>query len=139
MTLEVKGKTATGTFVTYEYGEEIPTRHAFHRQGDPDAEREARRLSGNQLRRRAALQRAAQMRSRLIWHLKIVNRQTHLFIPMHQRNYETTPPKWIVADVELEATKTNAPRRNFETDLNRPLSATSDLNRAYIELCSRVR
>ena len=38
----------------------------------------------------------------LIWHLKTVNRQAHLFIPMHQRSYETTPPKWIVADVELE-------------------------------------
>jgi hypothetical protein len=38
---------------------------------------------------------------RLIWYLKIVERRAHLFIPTYQRNYETRPPSWVVDDDEL--------------------------------------
>jgi hypothetical protein len=38
----------------------------------------------------------------LTWHLKIVNHRAHLFIPVHQRNYEGRTPRWEVSDMELE-------------------------------------
>lgn len=38
----------------------------------------------------------------LTWHLKIVDRRAHLFIPVHQRNYEGRTPRWEVSDMELE-------------------------------------
>lgn len=39
---------------------------------------------------------------KLIWHLKIVDHLAHLFIPVHQRNYEGRTPKWEISDMELE-------------------------------------
>jgi hypothetical protein len=30
----------------------------------------------------------------LTWHLKIVDHRAHLFIPVHQRNYEGRTPRW---------------------------------------------
>jgi len=38
----------------------------------------------------------------LTWHLKIVEGRAHLFIPVHQRNYEGRTPRWEVSDMELE-------------------------------------
>jgi hypothetical protein len=38
----------------------------------------------------------------LTWHLKIVDRRAHLFIPVHQRNYEGRTPRWEVSEMELE-------------------------------------
>jgi hypothetical protein len=38
----------------------------------------------------------------LTWHLKIVDHRAHLFIPVHQRNYEGRTPRWEVSDMELE-------------------------------------
>jgi hypothetical protein len=38
----------------------------------------------------------------LTWRLRIVNHQAHLFIPVHQRNYEGRTPKWEVSEMELE-------------------------------------
>ena len=48
---------------------------------------------------------------RLIWYLKIVNRRAHLFIPTYQRNYETKPYSWVVADDELEPEDEEEPSR----------------------------
>jgi hypothetical protein len=101
VTLEVKGKTATGTFVSYEYGEEIPPPTPFTGQVIPAPKGKR----GVYLEIRFAgppPYPAPPDAKRLVWYLKIVNRRAHLFIPMHQRSYESTPPKWIVADVEFE-------------------------------------
>lgn len=38
----------------------------------------------------------------LVWHLRIVDHRAHLFILVHQRNYEDRTPKWEVSDMELE-------------------------------------
>ena len=38
----------------------------------------------------------------LTWRLKIVDHRAHLFIPVHQRNYEGRTPRWEVSDMELE-------------------------------------
>jgi hypothetical protein len=38
----------------------------------------------------------------LTWHLTIVDHRAHLFIPVHQRNYEGRTPRWEVSDMELE-------------------------------------
>ena len=38
----------------------------------------------------------------LTWHLKIVGHRAHLFIPVHQRNYEGKTPRWEVSEMELE-------------------------------------
>ena len=38
----------------------------------------------------------------LTWHLRIVNHRAHLFIPVHQRNYEGRTPRWEVSEMELE-------------------------------------
>jgi hypothetical protein len=38
----------------------------------------------------------------LTWRLKIVDHRAHLFIPVHQRNYEGRTPRWEVSEMELE-------------------------------------
>lgn len=38
----------------------------------------------------------------LTWRLKIVDHRAHLFIPVHQRNYEGRTPRWEVPEMELE-------------------------------------
>lgn len=39
----------------------------------------------------------------LIWRLKIVDHRAHLFIPMIMRSYETVPAKHVLTDMELES------------------------------------
>lgn len=101
VTLEVKGKTATGTFVTYEYGEEIPPATPF--TGKVVLTPKGKRGIFLEISFAGAPPYSTPPDAKsLLWHLKTVSGQAHLFIPMHQRSYDTTPPKWIVADVELE-------------------------------------
>ena len=101
VTLEIKGKTVTGTFVTYEYGEEISPGTPFTGKVIPTPK--GKRGVFLEINFTGAPPYSAPPEAKsLIWHLKTVSRQTHLFIPMHQRSYDTTPPKWVVADVELE-------------------------------------
>jgi hypothetical protein len=99
VTLEVTGKTATGTFVSYAderrpgtpfTGKVIPTPKGkkgvyleVHFDGEPPYN-------------------IPPGAKRLIWYLKIVDRRAHLFIPMHEREYTGRTPKWVVSDVELE-------------------------------------
>jgi hypothetical protein len=101
VTLEVKGKTATGTFVTYEYGAEIPPATPF--TGKVVLTPKGKRGIFLEISFAGAPPYSTPPEAKsLLWHLKTVKGQAHLFIPMHQRSYDTTPPKWIVADVELE-------------------------------------
>lgn len=101
VTLEVKGKTATGTFVTYEYGDEIPPGTPF--TGKVVANPKGKRGVFLEISFAGAPPYSAPPEAKsLIWHLKTVNRQTRLFIPMQQQSYDTTPPKSVVADIELE-------------------------------------
>ena len=101
VTLEVTGKTATGTFVTYEYGDEIPPATPF--TGKVVLTPKGKRGIFLEISFAGAPPYSAPPDTKsLLWHLKTVKGQAHLFIPMQQRSYETTPPKWIVADVELE-------------------------------------
>ena len=101
VTLEVKGKTATGTFVSYEYGDEIPPATPFTGKVIPTPKGKR----GVYLEIKFAGQppyEAPPNAKALVWYLKMVNRQSHLFIPMHQQSYESSSPKWVVADVEFE-------------------------------------
>ena len=101
VTLEVKGKTATGTFVTYEYGGEIPPATPF--TGKVVLTPKGKRGIFLEISFAGAPPYSTPPDAKsLLWHLKTVSGQAHLFIPMHQRSYDTTPPKWVVADVELE-------------------------------------
>lgn len=101
VTLDVKGKTATGTFVAYEYGEEIPPATPFTGKVIPTPK--GKRGVYLEISFAGAPPYMAPPDAKpLVWYLKIVNRRAHLFIPMHQRSYESTPPKWIAADVEFE-------------------------------------
>jgi hypothetical protein len=101
VTLEVKGKTASGTFVSYEYGENIPPATSFTGKVLPTPK--GKRGVYLEIRFAGAPPYAAPPDAKaLVWYLKSVNRRTHLFIPMHQRSYEITPPKWIVADAEFK-------------------------------------
>ena len=101
VTLEVKGKTATGTFVSYEYGEEIPPPTPFTGKVIPAPK--GKRGVYLEIKFAAQPPYAAPPEAKsLVWYLKIVNRRQHLFIPMHQQSYESTPAKWVVADVEFE-------------------------------------
>ena len=101
VTLEVKGKTATGSFVSYEYGEQIPPATPFN--GKVIATPKGKRGVYVEISFAGAPPYTAPPDAKsLVWHLKIVNRRAHLFIPMQQRSYESSPPKWIVADVEFE-------------------------------------
>ena len=101
VTLEVKGKAATGTFVTYEYGEEIPAATPFTGKVIPTPK--GKRGVFLEISFAGAPPYAAPPEAKsLTWYLKTVNRRSHLFVPMHQRSYDTTPPKWVVADVKLE-------------------------------------
>jgi hypothetical protein len=101
VTLEVKGKTATGTFVSYEYGEEVGPGTPFTGKVIPTPKGK----KGVYLEisfAGAPPYTAPPDTKSIVWCLRVVNRVAHLFIPMHQRSYESQPPKWIVADVELE-------------------------------------
>ena len=101
VTLEVKGKTAPGTFVTYEYGDEIPPATPF--TGKVVLTPKGKRGIFLEISFAGAPPYGTPPEAKsLLWHLKTVSGQTHLFIPMHQRSYESTPPKWVVADVEFE-------------------------------------
>ena len=101
VTLDVKGKTASGTFVTYEYGDEIPPSTPF--TGKVVLTPEGKRGIFLEISFAGAPPYSTPSEAKsLLWHLKTVKGQTHLFIPMQQRSYDTTPPKWVVADVELE-------------------------------------
>ena len=101
VSLDVTGKTATGTFVSYEYGEDIGPATPFTGKVVPTPKGQR----GVYLEidfAGATPYSAPPDAKRLVWYLKIVKRRAHLFIPMHQRSYESTPPKGIVADVEFE-------------------------------------
>ena len=101
VTLDVTGKTATGTFVTYEYGEDIPPATPF--TGKVVLTPKGKRGIFLEITFAGTPPYSTPPDTKaLLWYLKTVKGQTHLFIPMQQRSYETTPPKWIVADVELE-------------------------------------
>lgn len=101
VTLDVTRKSATGTFVSYEYGEDIPPATPFTGKVIPTPK--GKRGVYLEISFAGQPPYAAPPDSKsLVWHLKIVNRRAHLFIPMQQRSYETTPPKWIVAEVEFE-------------------------------------
>jgi len=101
VTLEVKGTTATGTFVTYEYGDEVPPATPF--TGKVVLTPKGKRGIFLEISFAAAPPYSTPPDAKpLLWHLKTVSGQAHLFIPMRQRSYDSTPPKWIVADVEFE-------------------------------------
>ena len=101
VTLEVKGKAATGTFVSYEYGEDIPPVTPFTGKVIPTPK--GKRGVYLEIKFTGTPPYSAPPDARsLVWHLRTVNRRQHLFIPMHQQSYESTPPKWVVADVEFE-------------------------------------
>ena len=102
VTLDVTGKTATGTYkqddnraeerepVVSFTGKVIPT---------PKGKR------GVYLEIKFAGETPYQMPAKktpLIWHLKIVDHRAHLFIPMVLRNFETVPAKFELMDLELE-------------------------------------
>src|SRR5687768_14484994 len=95
VTLEVTGKSATGTFVTYEYGDEIPPAAPF--TGKVVLTPKGKRGLFLEISFAGGPPYSVPPDTkRLLWHLKTVKGQTHLFIPMHQRNYDTAPPKWTV-------------------------------------------
>jgi hypothetical protein len=101
VTLAVKGKTATGTFVSYEYGAEIPPATPFTGKVIPTPK--GKRGVYLEIKFAAAPPYATPPEAKsLVWYLKIVNLRAHLFIPMQQRSYEGDTPKWIVADAEFE-------------------------------------
>lgn len=101
VTLEVRGKTAAGTFVSYEYGEEIPPATPFTGKVVPTPK--GKRGIFLEITFASAPPYAAPPNAKsLIWHLKPLKGEAHLFIPMHQQSYESVPPKWVVADVEFE-------------------------------------
>ena len=101
VTLEVKGKTATGTFVSYEYGENVGPGTPFTGKVIPTPKGKKGVYLEISFAGPPPYTAPPDIKS-LVWSLKIVNRRAHLFIPMQQQSYESQPPKWIVADVELE-------------------------------------
>ena len=101
VTLEVKDKSATGTFVTYEYGDEIPPATPFTGKVVPTPKGKRGVFLEIKFEGKPPYDIPPDAKT-LLWHLKSANRQTHLFIPMHQRSYDSTPPKWVVAEVEFE-------------------------------------
>jgi hypothetical protein len=101
VTLDVQGKTATGTFVSYEYGEEIPPATPFTGKVIPTPKGKRGVYLEIKFADKPPYDVPAAAKS-LVWYLTIVNRRAHLFIPMQQRSYESATPKWVVADVEFE-------------------------------------
>ena len=101
VTVEVKGKTANGTFVSYEYGENVGPGTPFTGKVIPTPKGKRGVYLEISFAGPPPYTTLPEAKS-LVWYLKIVNRRAHLFIPMQQRSYESQPPKWIVADVELE-------------------------------------
>ena len=101
VTLDVKDQAVTGTFVSYEYGQDIPPATPFFGRVIPTPK--SKQGVYLEIKFAGTPPYGAPPEAKvLIWHLKTVNRREHLFIPMHQQSYESTPPKWVVADVEFE-------------------------------------
>jgi hypothetical protein len=101
VTLEVKGKTATGTFVSYEYGEDVGPGTPF--TGKVISTPKGKKGVYLEISFAGPAPYSAPPEAKsLVWYLKVKDGQAHLFIPMHQQSYESQPPKWIVADVEFE-------------------------------------
>jgi len=103
VSLEVKGKTATGTFVTYEYGEEIPPATPFTGKVIPTPKGKRGVFLEISFAGAPPYSTPPAAKS-LIWHLQTVSGRAHLFIPMHERLYgdEDRTPRWAVTDVEFE-------------------------------------
>ena len=101
VTLDVTDKTATGTYVSHDYMEDAGPAARFTGKVIPTPKGK----SGVYLEIRFAGKPPYNVppeTRRLIWYLKIVQGRAHLFIPMQERNYETTPAKWVADDVEFE-------------------------------------
>ena len=103
VTLEVKGKTASGTFVTYEYGDEIPPATPFTGKVVPTAKGKRGVYLEIKFASKPPYDTPPDAKT-LIWRLTNVNRRTHLFIPMQERLYgfHDSLPRWAVTDVEFE-------------------------------------
>jgi hypothetical protein len=101
VTLEVTGKTATGKFVSYEYGKDVGPGTPFTGRVIPTPKGKKGVYLEITFAGPPPYSAPPDVKS-LVWYLKSVNRRAHLFIPMHQQSYESQPPKWVVADVELE-------------------------------------
>jgi hypothetical protein len=101
VTLDVKGKTASGTFVSYEYGEDVGPGAPFTGKVIPTPK--GKKGVYLQISFAGPPPYSAPPESKsIVWLLKVKDGQAHLFIPMHQQSYESQPPKWIVADVEFQ-------------------------------------
>ena len=103
VTLGVKGKTATGTFVSYEYGEEIPPATPFTGNVVPTPKGKRGVYLEIKFTSKPPYDVPPDAKT-LIWRLTKVNRRTHLFIPMQERLYgfHDRIPRWAVTDVEFE-------------------------------------
>lgn len=101
VTLDVKGKTATGTFVSYEYGEDVGPGTPFTGKVIPTPKGKKGVYLEISFAGLPPYSAPPDLKS-LVWYLKSKDGRAHLFIPMQQQSYESQPPKSVVADVELE-------------------------------------
>ena len=101
VTLEVKDKTVTGTFQSDKNNDDKepapPTSFTGNVLPTPKGKR------GVYLEIHFAGEPPYDTHGfkKLVWYLKIVEHRAHLFIPVHQRNYEGRTPRWEVSDMEL--------------------------------------
>jgi hypothetical protein len=100
VTLDIQGKTVTGTFVSSEYTEETTTKHVFSGEIVPNPKGD--RGVCMRIRFDRDVPYSAPPGAKVLrWYLKIVDYQAHLFIPMQERSYESKTSKWIVSEVEF--------------------------------------
>ena len=110
VTLDVSGKTASGTYKEDDNGvEERGPAIPFTGKVIPTPKGKR----GVYLEIKFAGETPYQIRPKtapLIWHLKIADHRAHLFIPMVLRNFETVPATFEMTDLELEPEDDETPK-----------------------------
>ena len=104
--LDVNGQTVTGTFSRSEYDREHAAAVKFAGNVIPTPKGRtgiwlAIIFLGEESTVTKAPYNAPPNDGRLVWQLRLVKHQAHLFIPMQQRSYAGKTPQWIVADCDL--------------------------------------
>ena len=97
--LDVQGKRVSGTFESSEYGENA-VRETFN--GEIVATPKGKRGVYMEIRFSGKVPYSSPPQAKTLrWSLRIVNHRAHLFIPMEERDYAGTTPKWVISDVEF--------------------------------------
>lgn len=99
ITLEMQGKTVTGTFESSEYGDNA-VKETFTGEVVPPPKGKSGVYMEIHFSAKVPYEPPIEAKV-LRWSLRIVKHRAHLFIPMKEQSYTGKTPKWVVSDVDF--------------------------------------